>query len=239
MPRKAINRAGQKFGMLTILGTEPSVRRRPMSLCQCECGNIKTIQTNAVVFGQTKSCGCLAPELPDKTIDHTGKRFGKLVVVGMVKTGGRGGSCDCICDCGSTKVVKSKSLISGFTQSCGCLHKTSLAERKRTHIRKRTDTKEYLMYTSAKHRAKKAGIPFEITLEDIIIPEYCPVLNIPIFTTPGESCPNAPSLDRFIPELGYVPGNVTVISFKANTIKNNATTEEIQMVTKWMELQGG
>lgn len=38
----------------------------------------------------------------------------------------------------------------------------------------------------------------------------------------------APSIDKIIPALGYVPGNVMVISLRANTLKNNATLAELQ-----------
>lgn len=40
---------------------------------------------------------------------------------------------------------------------------------------------------------------------------------------------DSPSIDKVIPELGYVRGNVWVISNKANRIKNNATLEELKL----------
>ena len=43
------------------------------------------------------------------------------------------------------------------------------------------------------------------------------------------------SLDCIIPELGYVPGNVAVISRRANTIKNDATIEELELVLAYMK----
>jgi hypothetical protein len=239
MPRKAINREGQKFGMLTILNTVPSINKRPMSLCQCECGIIKVIQTNAVVFGGTTSCGCFKPILPDRSNNLINIRFGKLTVInkGVKPKNSKSKSAywNCLCDCGNTKTVRALSLQRGSTQSCGCLRKEAFKDRARTHINKRVDSKEYKMYSMAKYRAKKSGIPFTITINDIVIPEYCPVLNIPIFTIAGEHCSNSPSLDRFIPKLGYIPGNISVISYKANTIKSNATLEEIQLLLKWME----
>lgn len=44
-----------------------------------------------------------------------------------------------------------------------------------------------------------------------------------------------PSLDRINPDRGYVPGNVQVISFRANTLKNNATREELAKVLAYMK----
>jgi len=49
--------------------------------------------------------------------------------------------------------------------------------------------------------------------------------------------PDSPSVDRIRPELGYVPGNVAVISVKANFIKGNATAAEIRLVAEWLDKQ--
>jgi hypothetical protein len=239
MPRKAIDRAGQKFGMLTILSASPSIKNRPMSLCQCECGKIKIIQTNAIVHGGTKSCGCFVPVIKGNVTNISDKTYGFLTPIKQVLRPNNKKSTaaywECLCNCGNIIITRADSLKNGYTRSCGCL-KTMLFKDRHNKVSKiRQETKEYKMYTSAKHRAKKAGIPFTITLKDIVIPEYCPVLNTPIFTIDGELCPNAPSLDKFIPELGYTPGNITVISHKANTMKNNATLEEIQLLLNWMK----
>ena len=82
----------------------------------------------------------------------------------------------------------------------------------------------------AKSRAKKKGIPFNITQDDLFVPTHCPVLGIPLITTFGESTDNTPSIDRIIPALGYVKGNVIIVSKLANRIKTNATPDQIQAV---------
>jgi hypothetical protein len=82
-----------------------------------------------------------------------------------------------------------------------------------------------LLY-AARSRARQNGIQINIELEDIIIPTYCPVLGIQILTNGHKN--NSPSLDRIFPELGYTKGNVRVISWRANWIKNNSTIEEIE-----------
>ena len=81
----------------------------------------------------------------------------------------------------------------------------------------------------AKARAKKYGIPFEITRTDVVIPKRCPVLGIPLFMGKGRGnvIANSPSLDKIIPVLGYIPGNVEVISHKANTMKSSASAWEL------------
>ena len=75
--------------------------------------------------------------------------------------------------------------------------------------------------------ARSAGVPFNITHEDLVTPNVCPVLGIPIFRGASKPGPNSPSVDRIIPALGYVKGNVRVISYLANTMKQNATPEQL------------
>jgi len=94
------------------------------------------------------------------------------------------------------------------------------------------------MYHNAKNRAKKKGLPFNLTKDYLssIMSNTCPVLNIQMeFGKVNRE--TSPSLDRIIPELGYVRGNVIVISNKANSIKNSASTKEILMVATWLEEQ--
>lgn len=85
------------------------------------------------------------------------------------------------------------------------------------------------LYKSAKDRAKKKNIPFNIDIEDIIIPERCPVFGFE-FEIGTKDKQKSPSLDRIIPEKGYVKGNIIVVSLKANTMKNNATLNEIKQL---------
>ena len=86
------------------------------------------------------------------------------------------------------------------------------------------------LITQARARAKKRGLPCTITKEDLVVPERCPTLRILLNQGDLQS---AYSLDRVRPSLGYVPGNVRVISFRANSIKRDATPEEIQGVADY------
>lgn len=90
-----------------------------------------------------------------------------------------------------------------------------------------------MMLKRIRARAKKCGIRCTISVDDLQIPASCPVLGIPIdVTMRGRRGPRAtsPSVDRIVPALGYVPGNVRVISHRANTLKCDATTEELELV---------
>jgi hypothetical protein len=97
----------------------------------------------------------------------------------------------------------------------------------------RTEHPDVRMFTDAKLRAKEQGWEFNIEVSDIVIPEVCPVLKIPLFRVPGvegrhKANPNSPSLDRIDNTKGYVKGNVWVISWRANHIKTDASLEELE-----------
>lgn len=105
------------------------------------------------------------------------------------------------------------------------------AQKKRWHDANITSE----MISASKKRARKAGVPHTITRADIVVPDVCPVLGIPLYPGTGRGAkPNAPSLDRIIPELGYVPGNIQVISYLANTMKNSATPEQLVLFAEWV-----
>jgi hypothetical protein len=70
---------------------------------------------------------------------------------------------------------------------------------------------------------------------DIVIPACCPLLGIPLFQMRGRAGPNSPSLDRIDPTKGYVPGNVWVISWRANQIKPDATLQELKQIVIGLE----
>lgn len=102
---------------------------------------------------------------------------------------------------------------------------------KRGHIGK--------LLTSAKRRAKDKNLNFDIDLDylELIATDECPVFKTPFVwgRYQGRSkMAHKPSLDRIIPELGYVKHNVVFISLRANSIKNNATERELYDVADWL-----
>lgn len=81
---------------------------------------------------------------------------------------------------------------------------------------------------AAKYRSSRCGISFDLTVEDIIIPNVCPYLGVPLIAHKYEGRhADSPSLDRVDPMKGYVKGNVEVISELANRMKQNATKEQL------------
>ncbi len=85
------------------------------------------------------------------------------------------------------------------------------------------------LIADAKKRAKREGLPFDLTAADLTIPELCPVLGIPLARGDKVLGDSSPSLDRITPILGYVRGNV----YRANRIKQNATPDELLAVAEW------
>jgi len=84
-------------------------------------------------------------------------------------------------------------------------------------------------------RARREGFPCDLDsayLLSLEVPQVCPVLGIPINESSRD---NKPSLDKIIPELGYVKGNVAFISMKANRLKNESTLQELKAIVSYIE----
>lgn len=89
----------------------------------------------------------------------------------------------------------------------------------------------------AKARAKKFGLPFDIDKDYIrsLLTDTCPVFGIPFVWYGQKLRPDSPSLDRVLPNKGYVRGNIAIISQRANAIKSDASASEVRRVADWME----
>lgn len=91
------------------------------------------------------------------------------------------------------------------------------------------------MLQRARSRAQKKGLAFDLTIEDITpLPTYCPVFGVELCISNGGQSPNAYSLDRIDNTRGYVPGNVVVMSYLANRLKNDGTAEQHEQIARWM-----
>jgi len=89
-------------------------------------------------------------------------------------------------------------------------------------------------------RARVRGLAFSITLEDILpLPSHCPILGVELRSGKYPNDPHAYSVDRIDSSKGYIPGNVAVISSRANRIKNDGSAEEHERIAAWMRDQNG
>ena len=98
------------------------------------------------------------------------------------------------------------------------------------------------MRSGAKDRARANKLPFDLTVQDLrdIITDSCPILGIKFELNKNgqkwgkekkkNNWQTSPSLDRIVPDKGYTKDNVIIISLMANSIKNQATPDQIQKV---------
>lgn len=97
---------------------------------------------------------------------------------------------------------------------------------------------EYML-RRARARATQKGFDFNLHLEDITpLPLHCPVLGIELRVATHSQDPHAYSLDRIDNARGYVRGNVVVMSYLANRLKNDGTSEQHQKIADWMRSLG-
>jgi|SRR5579864_2327485 len=164
-----------------------------------------------------------------------GQKFGRLTVIGrgdqppQWRTAVKGRYWNCLCDCGQYHVVSSGHLLQGIIQSCGC------ARIKHGGYKNGKSAPEYRMFDAAKSRAKRLDLSFNIEITDIKIPSHCPILGIPLSVSVQYQSQCSPSLDRIIPKLGYVKGNIQVISQRANVMKNDASLEELEKFANYIQ----
>jgi len=96
------------------------------------------------------------------------------------------------------------------------------------------ESRKYKMWRVAKTNAKRLHREFAITLDDIVIPEYCPLLKIKL-DEHSKIIDNIPSLDRINNNLGYIKENILVVSWRANRIKSNYSLDELKIMTNNLE----
>lgn len=179
------------------------------------------------VEGQTKVCGQCKKELPLDAFNKGTGRFGRQCTCR---------ECEHILHNTDESREKRRLARDERRKATPEYREKERLRHIRTLLSKESSYKKYLI-RGAKQRALESGIPFDISHEDIDIPEYCPLLGVKLNKHLGEgrrtrTCWDSPSIDRIIPELGYTKGNVWIVSLKANTLKNNATLEELELLVQ-------
>lgn len=131
------------------------------------------------------------------------------------------------CECGNIKKVRKDAIIGpkAETKSCGCYLKENGNGWKGKY-----DARGYLL-ARARTRATERGMEFTITKEDIVIPDKCPLLGIDIIPKAKDRT-HSPSLDRIDSNKGYTPDNIWVVSSRANTLKNDASLQELELLVE-------
>lgn len=134
-----IDYTGQKIGKLNIIKRAPDKiaggKKRTMWLCQCDCGNQNDVIVSTDYLKRSKcpSCGCEATKsrIEYNRINNIGQKFGRLTIVDILWDYDRAKAL-CKCDCGNDYIGVKSDIVTGHTQSCGCLQSenTSIANTK-------------------------------------------------------------------------------------------------------------
>ena len=207
---------------------------------KCSCGKEITKRKSIIMTYERRGITIFCK---NKHLNHfrinVGEKYHRLTVkrIERIRTTNKKGEtvitpyAYCDCECGTKNHLVNAYALGNKTKSCGCLIKEHNINQKDP----RKGTKEWNIYYSAKKRARENGIPFDIDLEDIVIPENCPVFGIKLESGKGKSnlISTSPTIDKFYPELGYVKGNIQIISWRANSLKKDGTPEEWETIAKW------
>lgn len=120
-------------------------------------------------------------------------------------------------------------------------HEKSIKElSKRYYKRKKEDYFLYYIYNK-KGYCRKNNLIWDLDKEYLasIWTDVCPVFGVPLVKRTEEFSDNTAELDRIVPSLGYIKGNVRWISRRANRLKSDATIDELKKIIKYMEDNGG
>lgn len=129
--------------------------------------------------------------------------------------------------CDSCKVVKRRESVRKYYYRNQEECKRKSLER---NLIKYREDDQLRLYKNSKSRATREGIEFNLSKDDIVIPERCPVLGVSF----EYGTYHTMSLDRIVSTKGYVKGNIQVMSHKANAMKNSATPEELVKFSEWV-----
>lgn len=239
---KAVDRVGQVIGRLTILSLEGRHPAYGWALwkARCSCGVEKVYNSSQLQVVQ--SWGCLRREktserrklLPDADNLYLCRKCKERKPKDDMCSTGR---CkDCAKLYRATWYSENQAEAIAYSKEWRAANPD---QERRNNAQWRINNPAKVLLSSAKQRAKRKGWDFNLTLEDIVVPERCPVLGILLFGR-GHGVPmaNSATLDRLDNSKGYVKGNVTVISWRANALKKDATVEEVEKLLMWMKSQG-
>lgn len=120
-------------------------------------------------------------------------------------------------------------------KSCRDIDKTGARQRDRKwYARNKHRRVPQLLLKKAKRRAKFHGLNFNLMVEDVIVPTHCPVFGMRLKPGVGKICDESPTIDRIAPDEGYVVGNIEVISYRANRLKNNGSLRDFEQLVVWL-----
>ena len=221
MGRPAIDLTGQRFGRLTVLRRGKSDYCSAKWICLCDCGKEKTIASYQLRRGSIRSCGCLRA----KTIDLTGRKFGRLVALDYESRNHgkhKRNYWRCQCQCGKHVKTMACNLLNGNTTSCGCIR---VLENNASAI--------HAIYRHYRIAAKNKGILCSLTEQDVVALvsrpcTYCGIspANSVRFKNKTRDPYRYNGIDRLDNSQGYIMSNVTTCCRECNFAKGTRSHDE-------------
>jgi hypothetical protein len=222
-----------RFGRWLVIEYVKADKHGSIWKCRCDCGNEKNIYLANLKNGTSQSCGCLRNEKikERRFIDLTGKKFNRLFVKGLAYKKGLIYYWECICDCGTEKIINGSKLRTGNTQSCGCWNR----EKGFKDFGEATFNQVLAQY---KINAKNRNLSFELTNEEFkyIIGQNCyycgcePNQIIKSNSNNGDCIYNG--IDRIDNLKGYTEDNIVPCCGKCNQGKTNMSESDF---LNWIE----
>lgn len=137
--------SGKRIGRWTVIRKDVKHKGNTTYwICRCDCGTVKSVNGHTLRNGDTLSCSCSIEK------NYVGEKFGRLLAIERIPCEDYRTRYKCRCDCGKEIIVLGESLVSGNTQSCGCLVSESI--RKRTTTHGYCGTRLYSIYNGMKDR---------------------------------------------------------------------------------------
>lgn len=126
------------------------------------------------------------------------------------------------------EIAKLVGVTQAYVSQVNCGVHTRL-KRKEKQAQRQREAGQYSKksFDKRKKKARKNGREFSIKWEDLEHPTRCPILGIELDYLGVGEYGSQPSMDRIDNSLGYIPGNVWIISMKANTIKKQKDLEQL------------
>lgn len=227
--------------MLTVAGVRAKTgveQRRAVLECSCDCGGSFHASKAVLTYGSATNCGCKPGA--SQRVNLVGKRFGRLVVLHLVRDSKRKRSngdklWKCRCDCGQRLGVFSSPLRQGRVKSCGCLKReNAVANGKALRDRLRVPFASGIRKVSLrryKHAAKLRELPWELTetqFEALLLSDcfYCGSPPKTHESKYGKHSARMGGVDRLNSAQGYLFENCVPCCSTCNWAKSETSKEE-------------